>query len=345
MIETGYTGRKGKGGFYRLNTAGGQRVKEAIDLATGDYHRARRPRIGALDAARTGGARALLETDEPAARFAWRVMAATLAYAVSLVPEVADDIVAVDRAMHLGYNMRWGPFELLDRIGPAWFRARLEAEGMEVPALLQQVGQGTFYRVEDGRLQHLRAGGGYADVVRPAGVLLLEDVKRAGAPVAHNGSASLWDIGDGVLCLEFHTKMNALDLDSLALLDKAIAIVAKDHKALVIHNEGSNFSVGANIGLALFAANTAVWPMIEEMVAKGQRTYRKLKHSPFPVVAAPSGMALGGGGEICLNADAIQAHAFRSNASCHRRIFGPVRRFASARRIPTGSERPRRHRH
>jgi len=146
-------------------------------------------------------------------------------------------------------------------------------------------------------------------MVRPDGVLLLEDVKRQSEPVARNGSASLWDIGDGVACLEFHSKMNALDGDSLDLIDKAIGIVAKDFKALVIYNEGSNFSVGANIGLALFAANVAVWPMVEDLVAKGQKIYRKLKHAPFPVVAAPSGMALGGGCEVCLNADAVQAHA------------------------------------
>jgi 3-hydroxyacyl-CoA dehydrogenase len=309
MIETGYTGRKGKGGFYRLNTAGGERVKEAINLTTGEYHTAGKPRLDALDAAKAGGARALLEGDEPAARFAWQVMAKTLAYAVSLVPEIADDIVAVDRAMQLGYNMKWGPFELLDRIGPAWFRARLEAEGTPVPALLQEVGDGTFYRVEDGALQHLTLDGSYTPVLRPDGVLLLEDVKRRSEPVAKNGSANLWDIGDGVLCLEFHTKMNALDLETLAMVDKAIGIVTKSFKALVIYNEGSNFSVGANIGIALFAANAAVWPMLEDTVAKGQQAYRKLKHSPFPVVAAPSGMALGGGCEICLNADAIQAHA------------------------------------
>jgi 3-hydroxyacyl-CoA dehydrogenase len=309
MIETGYTGRKGKGGFYRLNTAGGERIKEAIDLRSGAYHAARKPRLDALSAAETGGARALLEGKEPAARFAWQVMAATLTYAVSLVPEIADDIVAIDRAMRLGYNMKWGPFELLDRIGPAWFRARLEAENRKVPALLRAVGEGSFYRVESGRLQHLLPRGGYADVERPQGVLLLEDIKRRSEPVAKNGSASLWDIGDGVLCLEFHSKMNAIDLDTLAMVDKAIAIVAKDFRALVIYNEGSNFSVGANIGIALFAANAAVWPMIEDTVAKGQKTYRKLKHAPFPVVAAPAGMALGGGCEICLNADAVQAHA------------------------------------
>jgi 3-hydroxyacyl-CoA dehydrogenase len=309
LIETGFTGRKGKGGFYRLNRAGGQRVKEAIDLGSGAYHTATKPRLEALDAARDGGPRALFEAEEPAAQYAWRVMSRTLAYASALVPEIADDITAVDEALKRGYNWKWGPFELLDKIGPAWFATRLEAEGKAVPPLLQQARAGSFYRVEDGRLQYLTTGGGFADVVRPAGVLLLEDVKRRSRPVAKNGSASLWDIGDGVLCLEFHSKMNAIDAETLELVDKAIGIVAKGFKALVIYNEGSNFSVGANIGLALFAANVAVWPMVEDLVAKGQKIYRKLKHAPFPVVAAPSGMALGGGCEVCLNSAAVVAHA------------------------------------
>jgi len=309
LIETGYTGRKGKGGFYRLDRSGGTRIKQAIDLATGEYHKAGKPRLDAIDAAKDGGPRALLESEEPAARYAWQVVSRTLAYACSLVPEIADDIAAIDQAMRLGYNFRWGPFELLDRIGPAWFKERLEAEGVEIPPLLRAVGDRTFYRVEDGRLQHLTLAGGYADVVRPEGVLLLEDVKRREKPLARNGSASLWDIGDRVACLEFHSKMNAIDPEILELIEKAIGIVAKDFKALVVYNEGSNFSVGANIGLALFAANVGVWPMVEDLVARGQKVYRKLKYSTFPVVAAPSGMALGGGCEICLNADAIQAHA------------------------------------
>ena len=140
-------------------------------------------------------------------------------------------------------------------------------------------------------------------------MLLLADIKRRSKPVARNGSASLWDLGDGVACFEFHSKMNAIDPDTLDLLDKAIGIVAKDFKALVVYNEGENFSVGANVGIALFAANVAAWPMIEDIVAKGQKVYRKLKHAPFPVVAAPFGMTLGGGCEVCLNADAVQAHA------------------------------------
>jgi len=140
-------------------------------------------------------------------------------------------------------------------------------------------------------------------------VLLLQDVKRRSKPVIRNGSASLWDLGDGIACLEFHTKMNSIDPDVLDLIDKAIGVVAKDFKALVITNEGENFSVGANIGIALFAANVAAFPMVEDIVAKGQKVYRKLKHAPFPVVAAPFGLTLGGGCEVCLNADAVQAHA------------------------------------
>jgi 3-hydroxyacyl-CoA dehydrogenase len=309
LIETGYTGRKGKGGFYRLSKAEGHRIKEAIDLATGEYHVAATPRLDSVDAAKNGGPRALFESDERAARYAWRVMSGTLAYACSLVPEIADDLAAVDAAMRLGYNWQWGPFELIDRIGPAWFRERLAAEGVTVPTLLERVGDGSFYRAEGGRLQYMTIGGDYAEVTRPDGVLLLQDIKRRSKPVAKNGSASLWDIGDGVACLEFHSKMNTIDPDTLDLLDKAIGIVARDFKALVVYNEGENFSVGANVGIALFAANVAAWPMVEDVVAKGQKVYRKLKHAPFPVVAAPFGMTLGGGCEICLNADAVQAHA------------------------------------
>jgi 3-hydroxyacyl-CoA dehydrogenase len=308
LIETGYTGRKGKGGFYRLTKADGQRIKEAIDLKTGNYHVADKPRLDCVDAAKAG-LRALFESDERAARYAWRVMSRTLAYACALVPEIADDVAAVDGAMRLGYNWRWGPFELIDRMGPFWFRDRLAAEGIAVPPLLERVGEGTFYRTEAGRLQYRTVAGDYADVVRSDGVLLLADIKRRSKPVVRNGSASLWDIGDGVACLEFHSKMNAIDPDTLDLVEKAIGVTARDFKALVVYNEGENFSVGANVGIALFAANVAAWPMIEDIVAKGQKVYRKLKHAPFPVVAAPFGMTLGGGCEICLNADAVQAHA------------------------------------
>jgi len=308
MIGEGLTGRKGKGGFYRVTKSESGRVKEAIDLASGAYRATIRPRLGSVEAGGTGGPRALMAHEDRGGRYGWRVMSQTLAYAATVAPEIADDIQAVDEAMRLGYAWEQGPFEILDRIGPAWFADRLAAEGRPVPELLKKVGQGTFYRVEGGRLQQFTATG-YRDVVRPPGVVLLADIKRAAKPLARNGSASLWEVGDGVVCLEFHSRMNALDTDTIAMTRKAIEIIPGHYKGLVIYNEGQNFSVGANIGLVAFAANVGVWTELDAMVKAGQDTLRDLKRAPFPVVAAPSGMALGGGCEFLLHADAIQAHA------------------------------------
>ena len=309
MIAEGYTGRKGKGGFYRLDPDSEKREKQAIDLESGEYEAARRPRLASIEEA-GGSLRALLEFPDRTGAYAWKVMSGTLAYAAGLVPEIADDVEAVDRAMRLGYNWKRGPFELIDDLGADWFAGKLAAEERDVPPLLKTaVDGGGFYRIADGVRDHLGDGGRYRAATRPEGVLLLSDVKRNGPPLARNGSASLWDIGDGVACLEFHTKMNALDTEVMALIDRSLGIVGGGMKALVIHNEGSNFSVGMNLGLALFAVNVGAWPMIERTVAQGQEAYKALKFAPFPVVGAPAGMALGGGCEILLHCDAVQAHA------------------------------------
>lgn len=308
MIAEGYTGRKGKGGFYRMSRANGARVKEAIDLRSGEYGPAGKPDLPEV-AAGSKDLRRLLDAPGKIGRYAWRVLGPTLAYAASLVPEAADDIASVDAAMRLGYNWKWGPFELIDKLGAAWLAERLHREGMEVPPLLARAGDRPFYRVHEGRRQFLDLEGAYRDIVRPEGVLLLQDVKLRSKPVLKNASAALWDIGDGVACFEFTSKSNSLDDQIIALLGKTIEIVRERFKALVIYNEGQNFSVGANLGLALFAANIAAWSEIDKLIAAGQQTYRALKYAPFPVVAAPAGMALGGGCEILLHSDAVQAHA------------------------------------
>ena len=308
MIAEGLTGRKGKGGFYRLRRGEGGRVKEALDLQTGEYRPERKPDLPELAAAGRD-LRKLLGAPGKYGRYAWRVLGQTLAYAARLVPEAADDVVAVDAAMRLGYNWKWGPFELLDKLGAAWLAERLAADGTDVPDLLDFAGEKSFYGVEDGRRQFLGLDGAYHDLVRPEGVLLLDDIKLAGKPVLKNASAALWDIGDGVACFEFTSKMNAMDPDIIALLAKSIEIVKQRFRALVIYNEGENFSVGANLGLALFAANVAAWGEIEKTLAAGQQTYQALKYAPFPVVSAPAGMALGGGCEILLHSDAVQAYA------------------------------------
>ena len=303
MIAEGFTGRKGKGGFYRLNREQGKR-KEAISLSTGEY---RPQRKSELELPRD--LRALLSADNKAGRYAWKVLGQTLAYAALLVPEAADDVASVDEAMRLGYNWKFGPFELIDQLGADWLAERLERDGMVVPALLRTAGARKFYRVEGGQRQQLGPDGRYHDMARPEGVLMLADIKLTAKPVLKNGSAALWDVGDGVACFEFTTKMNALDGETIALLGKSLKVVGKQFKALVIYNEGSNFSAGANLGLALFAANIAAWPEIEQMISGGQETYKALKYAPFPVVGAPAGLALGGGCEILLHCDAVQAHA------------------------------------
>ena len=307
MISEGFTGRKGKGGFYRLNRDMGRR-KEALDLATGEYREKTSAR-GPSGRAAKGDLRALVETKGAVGEYAWAILGGTLAYAAALVPSAAADVVAVDDAMKLGYNWKSGPFEMIDRLGAQYLAGRLDAEGKPVPEILKLAGERTFYRVEDGKRQFLGLDGDYHDVVRPEGVLRLADVKLASKPLLKNGSAALWDVGEGVACLEFTGKMNALDGDVMKLIIEAIPLVSSKFRALVVYNDADSFSAGANLGLALFALNIAAYGEIEKLVAGGQMAYKGLKYAPFPVVGAPAGLAVGGGCEILLHCDAIQAHA------------------------------------
>ena len=305
MIAEGFTGRKGKGGFYRFDKA--TKTKLALDLATGEYREGIKP--AALPPKAEKDLAALIAVPGKVGDYAWEILGKTLSYAAMLVGEAADDIVGIDDAMKLGYNWKFGPFELIDRIGAATFAARLREEGRSVPAILDTAGDRSFYRVVDGKRQFLTLEGEYQDVVRGEGVVLLEDIKLRADPIVKNASAALWDIGDGVAALEFTTKMNALDGEIMALIQQAIPIVEQRFKALVIYNEGSNFSAGANLGMAMFAVAAGMWGEIEKLIAGGQQALKALKYAPFPVVSAPAGMALGGGCEVLLHSDAVQAHA------------------------------------
>lgn len=336
MIEAGYTGRKGKGGFYRLDKTDGKKEKQSFPLNADKFYESRfakseKPKLESVAAGKKG-LRAVVETDDAGGAYARAVLFQTLSYAASLASDIADDITAIDEAMRLGYNWKKGPFEMIDDLGPAWFAAQLKAEGKAVPALVEKLlspptppasggeetaaagsgGEPTFYKIENGALHYFGFDGAYHPLKRPDGVLLLRDIKLAQKPVFKTASAALWDIGDGALCVEFTGKMNALDEQVFEAYQKAIALIgggSGDYKALVVYNEGSHFSAGANLGMAMFAMNIALWPQIEALVEGGQRIYKALKYAPFPVVSAPSGMALGGGCEILLHSDHVQAHA------------------------------------
>jgi len=310
MISEGYTGRKGKGGFYRMTKTEKGKVMESINLKTGEYA-VSAPANSQAVASAGKNLRALCESGDKIGQFAWRVLSETLSYAFLLVPATVADITAVDEAMRLGYNWQWGPFELIDKLGAGWMMKRMESEGRSVPPLLRRAADKSFYRVDGGRLEYLTLEGEYEAVKRAPGVLLLSDVKRASKPVQTNASAALWDIGDGVMCLEFISKANAIDSDILAMIDKARALIGDGRgpwKGLVIHNEGANFSVGANISVFLDSIKNNKWEVIENLIRQGQAAYSALRFAPFPSVAAPMGMALGGGCEITLHCSAVQAY-------------------------------------
>lgn len=309
LIANGYTGRKGKGGFYRMAAHDGVKVKESIDLQTGEYVASQPAQLASLTAAKQAGVSALLHHPDQGGQYAWRVWSQTLNYAASLVPIIADDIAAVDQAMRLGYNWQYGVFELLDRMGVAAFVTRLRAEQIPVAPLLTAAQTHGFYTHHHGITRYLGTDGDYHALQRPAGVLLLADIKQHSQPLAANASASLWDIGDGVVCLEFTSFNNTLDPLLLDMIQHAIPLIQQHYRALVIYNEGDNFSLGANLGLLLQTVSTGAWEQLEGVVRDGQQTYQALRYAPFPVVGAPSGMALGGGCEILLHCDAVQAHA------------------------------------
>jgi len=308
MIADGFTGRKGKGGFYRTDRkSDGEREALVIDFETGEYRAQQKPEP--LPAAALGSLAQLVDTPGKVGQFGWTVISSVVSYAASLVGTIADELVAIDDAMKLGFNWERGPFELSDRLGPGKVAARMRAEGRPVPDVLDRAGDCPFYRVEQGRRQYLAASGEYADLASKDGVLLLADVKLAGEPIIANESARLWDIGDGVAALEFTTKMNVIDGGVIEMIERSVERVGADYKAMIIYSEAPNFSAGADLSQALAQIRAGAWEAIEQQTLRGQLAFKALKYASFPVVAAPAGLALGGGCEVCLHAHAIQAHA------------------------------------
>jgi 3-hydroxyacyl-CoA dehydrogenase len=201
---------------------------------------------------------------------------------------------------------------MIDQLGVDWFVERLREEGREVPSLLLFAAGRTFYRVSRGTKEYLSVQGIYMPIVRPEGVLLLEDVRRRSAPVLKNESACLWDVGDGVLCFEFYTKMNTFDMGTFSLLRESMHLIENNrdkYKGMVIYNEGPHFSCGANINFFILLMETKQWDVYDQLLQVGQEVFRDLAQANFPIVAAPSGFAIGGGCEIILHCTAIQAYA------------------------------------
>ena len=310
MVAKGLLGNKSKQGFFK-KTRGEKPETLFLDVKTGEYAPTRRPRFPSVEAGKAiddpaARLKAVLAGQDPAAQFAWRNLRDTLLYAFRRIPEIADDVVNVDRAMRWGFSWELGPFEMMDAIGVPEFVARAAADGVEVPEGLKKVAR--FYAFEGGRRRYLDlASGAFRDVVEPAGTVDLTILKRAGAEVERNGGASVIDLGDGVFGLEFHAKMNSIGGDTLAMVHKAIHRAEREGVGLVVGNQGAQFSAGANLALLVMAIAEGALDEVALTVSAFQKAMMAMKYARVPVVAAPHGLALGGGCETCLHADAVVA--------------------------------------
>jgi 3-hydroxyacyl-CoA dehydrogenase len=299
-IEQGYTGEK-KGGFYREE---GNR-KQVFDLESGEYRDTEQPEIEIGEVWQ-----AFLEKDVPESRFACAVLRRTLAYAAKVAPHIAADIRSIDSAMREGYNWEKGPFEMMDRLGAEWLIQQLNERGEDVPELLRRSKNKGFYREQEGHgKEYLTFAGDFQRIERQEGKWGLEFLVAGQKPVLQGDSAKLWDIGDGIGCFSLTKgKMRVLDEQALDLLDQSIDRVQKEFKGLVIGHDGKNFSAGFDLKIVLEGAEKNQWKRVDAILRQGQEVLLKLKRSPFPAVAAVSGYALGGGCEIAMQADAVQAH-------------------------------------
>jgi 3-hydroxyacyl-CoA dehydrogenase len=313
MIEAGRLGNKTRGGFYTKKN--GDRF--VLDHTTGEYVPLERPSFASVEAAKNIEDTAqriqkiLTEGEDEGAAFAWKATAATLAYSAGLIPEISDNLVEIDRGMCWGYNWELGPFATWDAIGVAESVERMEKDGLSVPGCVKKMlanGARTFYEQrDDGLYYYDLVGAGYKSVDRDPKRIWIPDMKRrADAVVDSNTGATLLDAGDGVLLVEFHTKMNSVDADIVTMLGTAVEKAeAEGWKGVVIGNHADAFSAGANLMLVFLHAQQKNWGELGQMISGFQAVNMRLKYSNVPVVAAVGGMALGGGCEIPMHCDRV----------------------------------------
>lgn len=302
QIKKGFTGNKGKGGFYREVDG----KKQALDLVTGNW----RDRIDTIPELATlgenNGLTFLVRGNDVLNQYCWRVLAQILTYSASLIPDVTVSPQDIDDAMKLGYNWVKGPFEMMDEIGVAWFVENLKREGMPVPEFLRNCDGAAIYRVEAGRLKVRHWDGQYHVVNLPDGVVRFSLMRQTLSPVSENESASLFHLENGMRLVEFHTKANALDSQCMAIIAEA----ADDPgPGIIIHNDAQHFSAGVNLEHFLILIKQQNWAGIDAFLDDFQRSVSSLLYCHAPVVGAPSGLAIGGGYEVLAHCDQVIAHA------------------------------------
>lgn len=319
MLEKKLLGDKTGGGFFKKSKdAEGKRVILELDVNTFEYKPQQKTKFASLDAAKAiedkeKRIKALVWGEDKVGEFLWKTTSRLFRYSANRIPEIADTIVEIDNAIKWGFGWEIGVFETWDAVGLAKSVEKMKAEGQAIPANIEKMlasGATTFYKNEGGNYSFYDlVAGEYKPMPERPGVTILKAVKERTGVIKTNPGASLIDLGDGVACLEFHSKMNSIGSDTVAMMNFAIDEVERNFKGLVVGNQGGNFSAGANIMLLLMAAQEEEWDDINLMVHALQQAVMRLRYSAKPVVTAPYGLTLGGGCEISIHGDRVRAAA------------------------------------
>ena len=324
MAKRKWLGDKTGQGFYKKLRGEGEKEILTLDINTMDYRSRQKARFASIEAGKTiedtgDRLRALIgpvlqgQTGDRAQQFLWGSLSETCLYAGRRVPEISDRVEDVDRAMRWGFGWELGPFQIMDTLGVPAFAAQVKKEGRDLPHAIEKLlasGRNSFYTSEKGVTSVFELSNGNArKIEEPSGVIFLKSLKDAGKEVERNSGASLIDLGDGVLCCEFHSKMNAIGADLISMLHKGLKRLETNFDAMVIANQAVNFSVGANLMLVLMGAQEQEWDELHLAVKQFQNANLAIKYALKPVVTAPQGMALGGGCEVSLHGARIQAAA------------------------------------
>ena len=318
MVKNQWLGQKTKQGFYKRVKGEGKEETLVLDYEKLDYRPQEKVNLPSVEMGKNiddvrERIKAVVTSPDRGGQFAWKILKKTLLYSAEKIPEIADDLVNIDRGMKWGYNWELGPFEQWDAIGLKSSVKRMEKEGEKIPPLVDKLlskGYSSFYEKKEGHLSYFDLGASqYQEIEEKPEIILLPSLKDRNKTVLSNPGASLIDLGDGVACLEFHSKMNTIGADTIQMMRDALREGEEKFDGLVIGNQAENFSAGANLMLMLFEIQDENWDDIEASVKAFQDTLMAVKYFGKPVVAAPFGLTLAGGCEICLACDAIRAAA------------------------------------
>ena len=318
MMARKWLGEKTGQGFYKRVGQGENKEIHVMDLNTFEYKPLPKVKFPSAEAAKSiedlpERLRTLVRGNDRVGNFLWKVFSDLFLYSAEMIPEISDRIVEIDQAMRWGYAQKLGPFELWDALGFQAVVQRLEADQRHIPRVIRDAlaaGATSLYGHADGHKTYFDLlKRRYQPLDKRPGIIVLSDVKRSGGVIRQNPGASLVDLGDGVVCVEFHSKMNAIGEDNVAMLHAGLDELNHNFEAMVVANDGQDFSVGANLMMMLLGAQEEEWDELNEAIHRFQQVNMAMKYAMKPVVVAPFGRTLGGGCEISLHATKVQASA------------------------------------